>query len=520
MSLETDGTNTPATPPSFVPASMRKRRSPQDATPAADAMESAGLDPSHGEPARFTPQAKRRAAFSHQPSPRSSSQSPAHQSSSQASYQASAQPSARQYAAHDAHTANAASSAPSFQPTHSSHAAEPQASAPRAARPARRSTGSTSRTGSAVQPASFGSQSRSAEPYRAEQHRAGQRNNAALRNAAPRGSGKSGVVGPAQSGATRTRHRGLRRLLIAVAIIIAVLILAMFGTWNWVDGRLNKSDWVTNHADTAGTSWLILGSDKRDGTTGDDGTTGYRTDTILVLTKPNSGPSSLISVPRDSLVNVNGEYMKINAVAQADGQKQLVAQVENITGQHIDHVALIQFGGLKGIVDALGGVQLCYDHTVDDVDSGMKWQAGCHLANGDTALAFSRMRYSDPQSDFGRAARQRQVIGAIISTAAKSSTLANPGKLNKVATAALKSITVDQATNPYTLAQMAMAFRAATGAKGINGTLYWTDPGYYVDGVGSSVLLDDAKNHALFSELAQGTHAPGTVGTLEEAAQQ
>ncbi len=305
-----------------------------------------------------------------------------------------------------------------------------------------------------------------------------------------------------------------------MAIIIVLLILALFGTWNWVDGRLNKSDWVTNHADTAGTSWLILGSDKRDGTTGDDGTTGYRTDTILVLTKPNSGPSSLISVPRDSLVNVNGEYMKINAVAQADGQKQLVAQVENVTGQHIDHVALIQFGGLKGIVDALGGVQLCYDHTVDDVDSGLKWQAGCHLANGDTALAFSRMRYSDPQSDFGRAARQRQVIGAIISTAAKSSTLANPGKLNKVATAALKSITVDQATNPYTLAQMAMAFRAATGAKGINGTLYWTDPGYYVDGVGSSVLLDDAKNHALFSELAQGTHAPGTVGTLEEAAQQ
>ncbi|KFJ04510.1 LCP family protein [Bifidobacterium subtile] len=328
-------------------------------------------------------------------------------------------------------------------------------------------------------------------------------------------------MGSAQADVVRTRpHRGLRRLFIALAIIVALLILALFGTWNWVDRQLNKSDWVTNHADTTGETWLILGSDKRDGTTGDDGTVGFRTDTILVLTKPKSGPSSLISIPRDSLVNVGEDYMKINAVAQAAGQKALVSQVEDITAQHVDHVALIQFGGLKGIVDALGGVRLCYDQTVNDVDSGLNWQSGCHVADGSTALAFSRMRYSDPQGDFGRASRQRQVIGAIISKAANRSTLTNLGKLNKVATAALKSITVDQSASPYTLLQMALAFRSATGAKGINGSVYWSDPDYYVDGVGSSVLLDDAKNHALFNELAQGTHAPGTVGTLAETFQQ
>ena len=43
---------------------------------------------------------------------------------------------------------------------------------------------------------------------------------------------------------------------------------------------------------------------------------------------------------------------------------------------------------------------------------------------------------------------------------------------------------------------------------------YWTNPGYNVSGVGSSVLLDDAKNLELFRELASGSHKPGAVGTL------
>jgi LCP family protein required for cell wall assembly len=298
-----------------------------------------------------------------------------------------------------------------------------------------------------------------------------------------------------------------------------LLILAVFGAWRWVDNRINTSEWLTGKTNTTGESWLILGSDERDGTTGaDDTVEGARTDTILVLTKPKSGNSSLISIPRDSLVEVDGQYMKINAVSTISGQKALVGQVESITGQTIDHVAKIQFGGLKDIVDALGGVELCYDDTVSDANSGLNWQAGCHTANGDTALAFSRMRYSDPEGDFGRAARQRQVIGAIMKKALSKKTLTSPKTVSNVATQALASLSVDENTNPYTLLQMGLAFRAATGSEGINGSVYWTDPDYYVDGVGSSVLLDDEKNQQLFTQLANGTHAAGTVGTLAESA--
>ncbi len=252
----------------------------------------------------------------------------------------------------------------------------------------------------------------------------------------------------------------------------------------WVNSNLDKSAWLSDTERGQATSWLILGSDERDGSVQESYTdvTGTRTDTILVLTKPKNGASSLISIPRDSLVKINGKSMKINAVYQFYGKKRLVSTVETITGQKIDHVAMVKFGGVMHVVDALGGVELCYDHTVNDPNSGMVWQSGCHVADGGTALAFSRMRYSDPNGDFGRAARQRQVIGAIMNKATSSSTLTKFSTTSKVAKAALQSVSVDDDTTPATLLSMVTAFRNASSSKGVTGSVYWIDPGYYVSG--------------------------------------
>lgn len=315
----------------------------------------------------------------------------------------------------------------------------------------------------------------------------------------------------------RKKHRIGHVILIIFLALALTLGLGVFSAWNWVNGQLNKQTWLTSKTDTAGESWLILGSDEREGTIGDAGdVTGFRTDTILVLTKPKTGPSSLVSIPRDSLVEIDGSYMKINAVAQLYSRSQLVNEVEDITGQKINHVAMVRFGGLVKVVDALGGVDLCYDQDVSDPYSGLNWTAGCHTVDGNTALAFSRMRYADAQGDFGRAARQRQVINAIVKKSASTQTLTNFGKTKKIATAALSSVTVDEKTSTSSLLEMALAFKSASGKNGISGSVYWSDPDYYVDGVGSSVLLDDEKNTKLFSELANGTHPAGTVGTLAE----
>lgn len=331
-----------------------------------------------------------------------------------------------------------------------------------------------------------------------------------------RPSSSRGPSGPARPRRHISAGRVFSRFIV---VLLVAVIVAGIAAYDWVNSNLSKSAWLSDMSSGQATSWLILGSDERDGSINESSgdVPGTRTDTILVLTKPKSGPSSLISIPRDSLVKVDDKSMKINAVYELYGKKSLVGAVENITGQKIDHVAMVKFGGVQDVVNALGGVELCYDSTVNDANSGLVWQAGCHVADGGTALAFSRMRYSDPQGDFGRAARQRQVIAAIMKKATSRSTLTSFSTTSKVAKTALASVSVDDKTTPTTLLAMVMAFRSASSSKGISGSVYWTDQGYYVADVGSCVLLDDDKNLQLFSELAAGTHASGSVGTLAEA---
>lgn len=462
-------------PPSFAPSGARRR-------PGADAVraDAAGTGRTGADPATppsFSPASSRQGRPSSDAAP------------------------SRSHAAHAEHgSTRRADDGPE-----GSESGQPRSFVPPAARQARRSSGSS--RNAAVSPA--------VSP--AVSYRPPPRNGVHAPSAVP---GRPGQARPAAR--TRRRIRPARILFATLMLLVVLLALALFGAWNWVDGKLERDSWLTGMADSSGaTSWLLVGSDKRDSTEGvsgaDDQTvTGFRTDTLLVLTRPKNGPSSLISIPRDSLVEVDGQYMKINAVAQVYGNKALTGEVEQITGQKIDHVAEIQFGGLKNVVDAVGGVNLCYDQDVDDAYSGLKWTSGCHDADGTTALAFSRMRYSDAQGDFGRAARQRQVIAAVMKKTLSAGTLLNPSKVARLADAGLGSLTVDEDTDPMTLAAMAMAFRDATGASGVTGSLYWSNPDYYVDGVGSSVLLDDTANSELFAQLAAGKHAAGEVGTLAE----
>lgn len=330
----------------------------------------------------------------------------------------------------------------------------------------------------------------------------------------------------AKASPSRSRVRGAasksvrwpKRLLIVLVALLVAALLACLSLANWVNGQLTHKDMLSSAANTPASTWLILGSDLRDGTAGtgnQQDVPGSRTDSILVLTKPKSGRSSLISIPRDSYVNVNNQDMKINAVAALAGYPALVGEVESITGMKIDHVVLVGFGGVEKVVDALDGVELCYDRTVNDARSGMNWKAGCHNADGATALAFSRMRYSDPTGDIGRAKRQRQVLSAVAEKAASPATLSNPGKVKKLAKAGLSSLTVDEDSSATDMVSMALAFRDATGKNGVNGSVYYQNIDYRpASGIGSCILLDGTKNTELFNQLEEGTHASGTVGGL------
>ncbi|MFC0266204.1 LCP family protein [Alloscardovia macacae] len=389
----------------------------------------------------------------------------------------------------------------------------PPAFSPRQSRPSRQSRGS-SRTVSAAGYDAAPRFSPSEQRPRPSSPAVSSRGN----NHSQGGGRNGGRIDHDSSSAARAYRgsRGGRILRRSIAIILALLLAFGGWLWFWVDGQLNRTIDLTPSSDNSGAnSWLILGSDAREGQTLGSadaaGVTGFRNDTILVLTKPRSGPASLISIPRDSYVEVAGQGMKINGVAQYAGYDALIGTVEGITGTKIDHVAQIGFDGIASIVDALGGVELCYDSDVNDANSSLVWTAGCHVADGATSLAFARMRYSDPEGDIGRAKRQRQVISAIMKKSASVGTLANPAKAMKVASASFKALSVDKNASTATMLSMALAFRDATGAQGVTGSVYFDNLDYEPGGIGSAVHLDASRNTQLFQQLNDGSIAGGTT---------
>jgi len=280
----------------------------------------------------------------------------------------------------------------------------------------------------------------------------------------------------------------------------------------WVDSRLIHVDALSGAPNTPGDTYLIVGSDSRAGWA-NDGTVGARTDTIILLHKPVHGPVALISIPRDSYVEIPGHGKnKINAAFAFGGAPLLVQTVEQLTGLTIDRYFEVGFLGVADVVDALGGVDLCYDKDVNDPRSTLVWTAGCHHADGATALAFARMRYSDPLGDIGRTQRQQQLISAVAKKALSPSTLLNPFAVVRDIDAGLNSFSVSKGTRALDLARAASVFAAARGEGAVTGTPPLSTLDHRVDGVGSTVLLDPKKIEAFWRNIADGDLPPGPVG--------
>lgn len=340
---------------------------------------------------------------------------------------------------------------------------------------------------------------------------------------APRGPqgpppGAPGYGQPYPSGASAGRPR--RKVpLKAIAILVLLALIAWpIGLLIWANGKIQHVEALSGAEDTPGTTYLLAGSDARGSGGITDATTGARTDTILLLHKPESGPTALISLPRDTLAEIEGVGAnKLNAAFSYGGAPLLVKTVENLSGLTVDHYAEVGFGGVSDIVDAVGGVELCYKYDVDDWRSKLKWKKGCHEADGQTALAFARMRYSDPLGDIGRAQRQRQVIGKVGQSIKDPALLVNPFKQVALIDAGLGSLSVDDDTDIVDLAGLALAFQSANGKDGVTGTPPIASLGYNPgNGAGSTVLLGPEEAVTKFwTDLREGNLSPGEVNAIQ-----
>lgn len=170
-------------------------------------------------------------------------------------------------------------------------------------------------------------------------------------------------------------------------------------------------------------SVLLLGVD-----TGDLGRTEQgRSDTMMVMTvNPNTNQTKIVSIPRDTYTEIigRGTMDKINHAYAFGGVSMSVNTVQNLLDIPIDYYVEVNMQGVKDIVDALDGVQVTPPISFDY--EGYSFVEGQPTTlDGNAALAYSRMRYEDPNGDYGRQARQRQIIVAAMNKVASLSTIMN-----------------------------------------------------------------------------------------------
>jgi LCP family protein required for cell wall assembly len=274
-------------------------------------------------------------------------------------------------------------------------------------------------------------------------------------------------------------------------------------------------------------NYLLLGSDSRQGLTKEQqvqfGTNQdiggeNRSDTIMVVhVDPDQKQATFLSFPRDLWVDIPGHgYNKINAAFAGGidhGGAQLVARtVTALTGIRIDHVMYVDLAGFEGVVNALGGVDMCVPYPMVDPLTALDIPAGCQHFDGKTALAYVRTRHQpcDKIPDFARIARQQQFLRSVLSR------LLSPGqilRLPKLIRPVLQSIVVDKGLNPAELAYLAGQLEGVTSGNA-DFRVVPTVPGW--EGALSVVHLVQPDSARLFEAIR--TDSPiGDLGQAQES---
>ncbi|BAP85236.1 transcriptional regulator [Paucilactobacillus hokkaidonensis JCM 18461] len=170
------------------------------------------------------------------------------------------------------------------------------------------------------------------------------------------------------------------------------------------------------------------------------GNSGGNTDTLeLVTVNPKKETITMTSIPRDTLVKLKTskgtDYVKINAAYSIGGPKKTQKAVAELLHVPIDYYAIVNMGVLEKVVNAVGGVDV--DNPFKFTYEGHTFKKGKQHLNGTNALKYSRMRYDDPNNDYGRQKRQQQIIKAVIKELKSASSVT---AINTILDAAKKGI--------------------------------------------------------------------------------
>ena len=314
----------------------------------------------------------------------------------------------------------------------------------------------------------------------------------------------------------RSGWRRPGRWVKLIAAVIALILVAGVALYFYLDSKIHRVNALPNYAGrpaaSAGTNWLIAGSDSRQGlsrkderkySTGRD-ISGHRSDTVMLLHISSNGtPAVLVSLPRDSYVKIPGYgYNKLNAAFSFGGPKLLAETVQNATGLRIDHFMDIGFGGFVNVVNAVGGVRMCLPSALHDQASGLHLKAGCQTLSGGEALSYVRDRHDFTNQDLQRIQDQRLFMKALLSKVTSTGTMLNPFASIPAAFGIADTLTVDNGTHLYQLMQAAFALRSPQT------TTVPIANANYVTSAGDAVQWDQAQANELFGALKTDKKVP------------
>ncbi len=242
----------------------------------------------------------------------------------------------------------------------------------------------------------------------------------------------------------KARRKNFIGAIIAI-IILVVLLVFVIGIVSFIGGRLSKikrleidkndlevnanlldelSGKVTESEFKDIVTVALFGSDSRNT---EDMSSGRADSIIIASLNPKNKSIKLLSIPRDTYVNVPGYgWTKINHAYSYGGEQLLIKTINSNFGLAITEFATIDFLGLANIINAIGGIELEISKAeMDVINSYLKeiyeledkpyvamTKYGKVTLNGEQAVAHCRNRYVG--NDFNRAERQRDVIMACV----------------------------------------------------------------------------------------------------------
>ncbi|MEV8568066.1 LCP family protein [Streptomyces sp. NPDC051322] len=290
------------------------------------------------------------------------------------------------------------------------------------------------------------------------------------------GTGQEALHGPPQPGRRKRKPQKSRKqkaLIWTGGVMAFVLVSGSVGAYllyEHFQGNIKTVDVVGGtNGSTANqaVNILLIGTDKRTGKGnegyGDKGSVGHADTNILFHVSKDRTNATALSIPRDLITDIpdcqtkqpdgsirtipGTQQVRFNTSLGQDGRDPgcTMATVKKITGLTVDHFMMADFNAIKTLSTAVGGVEVCVAHPVDDKESHLKLPAGKSVVKGEQALAFVRTRHSfGNQGDLDRIKVQQQFLSSLIRKMTSSDMLTSPTKLYKLADAATKALTVDK----------------------------------------------------------------------------